>query len=174
MRDPLSDTPFLVDADNAPFLAGTGLAVPQRAGDGRINLIIGALVGGASLLLLFAISLLRVDLEGAVILVIAAAVLGALVFAAMMLRSGWRSVQSASGYRTRARQVNGHFITLELVDEGSGDWFLKGSYAFEDDSGNMRQGEFSQYRPDLVDKPLPSAGARAVVLVLDQDTYTVL
>jgi|GEM_PF-4740037 hypothetical protein len=171
---PRSDTPFLVNKENALFLAGNGLAVPQRFGDGLVNLIIGAVVGASLLLLGIALAVLDVDLGAVAITVIAAASVGAIVFTMMMLRSGWRSVEKANVYRTRARRVNARFTTIELVDAGGGDWFLKGSYAFEDETGNIRRGEFSQYRPDLVGKPLPAGGSPALVLYIDAHTYSIL
>jgi hypothetical protein len=174
MLHPVTETPFLIDADNAPFLAGRGLAVPQRHGSGAFDLVIGGLVGGASLLLPVGIIILGIYLTPAAAVVAAAGVGGVLVFAAVMLRSGWRALQQARTCRTRARRVNGTITALELVDEGGGDWFLRGVYQFEDDTGHVRQGQFSQYRPDLVGKSLPPSGAAALVLYVDEHNYAIL
>ncbi|NWF65699.1 MAG: hypothetical protein HXY38_15510 [Chloroflexi bacterium] len=174
MLHPLNETLFLVNKDNAPFLAGNGPAVPQRYGDGGFDLAIAALMGGASLLLLVGIALFQIDLSGAAVVLIAAAIVGVLIFAGISLRSGWRSVRRAHAYRTRARRVDGTFTALELVDEGSGDWFLKGSYQFADEAGVIHQGTFAQFRYDLAGKPLPPTGTRAVILVLDSDQHTIL
>jgi hypothetical protein len=169
-----TEKPFLVDVANAPFLSGEGLAIPQHFGDGGFNLVIGVVVGWASLLVLPIILLLRVQLDAVSLLLIAASSLGALWFAWGQLWSGWRSIQSARAYRTRARLLAATFVSVELVDEGSGDWFLRGTYEFADDDGVTRGGEFSQYRPDLVGKSLPAAGSRAAVLYIDPEHHTIL
>jgi HAMP domain-containing protein len=174
MMHPPHDVPFLVNKENAAFLAGHGLAVSQRSGDGLVNLIIGAAVGVSSLLLLIAIAVLETDLGGAAVAVIAAASIGALVFAMMMLRLGRRSVRLANAYRSRARRMPAAITQIELADEGGGDWFLKGRYEFADDADTVHRGDFSQYRPDLAGKQLPVSTVPALVLYIDEHTYTIL
>ncbi len=168
-----TEIPFLVNPDNAQFLAGRGLAVPQRFGDGRFTLLIGAVLASAPILMLFLIGVLRINLGVAAILIIAAA-LGLTVYGVRSMLSGWRSIQLARAYRKNARHVDGVFTALELVDEGSGDWFLKGSYQFTDETGSIRQGTFAKYRYDLVGKPLPPVGTRAVLLVIDANQHAIL
>jgi hypothetical protein len=174
MSQPTQDAPFLVDRDNASFLAGTGWAVPQRYGSGIFDLAIGGLVGGASLFLPLGIASLGINLDIVTIISIAGGIVGGVGFAAGSLRSGWRAVRSAHAYRTRAYRVDGRFTALELVEEEAGDWFLKGEYQFADETGSIHHGTFSKYRDDLLGKPLPPVGTHAVILVLSPGQHTVL
>lgn len=162
-----SETPFLIDPDNHTYVEGRGLAVPQRPGSAQLDLTIGGLVGAAAVSLLPILLLLDVDLGIVPMLIILAGAVGALIFAAGSVRNGWRALARARAFRERAHRCEATFTHLELVDEGGGDWFLKGNYSYTRADGQLATGTFARYRPDLVTQPLPPAGTPALVLAVD-------
>lgn len=168
-----SQVPFLIYPENAAYLAARRPPLPARGGDANVNLLLGAVVGVSALVVLPIIWGLQADL-GAVSLVLVGAVIAALGFAFPLLRSGWRLRQQAEIYRKQGQHLPGTLTAVELVDEGGGDYFLKGSYRFQSPDGAALTGTFTHYRRDLAGKPLPDVGTATLVLYVDLATYTIL